>query len=339
MPPTANIAGFRMDNIATSSVGSAELSKIVRFKADLIWGIRKFLHEKDAIEVTMPILQRTREGAPMDQWSSNNPYDGERWYLRHCMEDHLRRTAAAHPRVFEIGKAIRAERSDASHAHEFVVLELVFLELNYADGVSLVREMFAGPVADAIAEHYETADRFRQIRVKPWHEVLTEQTGLVVREGDLIGRCKEVLARRGVVPERPYSVDWEVLEDIMKHVVEPACVEPTIITHFPKELQHVCQIGTDTGRALRLSTVVDGVEISDGGVKFHQSNEYRRIYEENARYRRDVLGLDGNALPEEFFADLDALSTAAFTSGVGIDRIVSLVHGCHINRALIFPEG
>ena len=125
----------------------------------------------------------------------------------------------------------------------------------------------------------------------------------------------------------------------MKHVVEPACVEPTIITHFPKELQHVCQVGGDAGRALRLSTVIDGVEASDGGVKFHRSDEYRRIYESNANYRRDVLKLDGNELPEEFFADLDVLSTAAFTSGVGIDRIVSLVHGCPINRALIFPEG
>lgn len=328
-----------MNTAAISSVGSADLTKIVRFKAELIWGIRKFLHEKDAIEVPMPVLQRTREGAPVDQWCSVNPHDGKRWYLRHCMEDHLRRTAAAHPRVFEIGKAIRVERGDASHAHEFVVLELIFLELAYAEGVALVRDMFAGPVADAIAEHYETAARFRQIRVRTWHEILTEQTGLVVREGDLIRCCKEVLAERGVVPERPYSVDWEVLEDVMKHVVEPACVEPTIITLFPKELQHVCQIDNDTGRALRLSTVVDGVEISDGGVKFHQSSEYRRIYEANAQYRQDKLGLDGNALPDEFFSDLDALSTAAFTSGVGIDRIVSLVHGCPINRALIFPEG
>lgn len=328
-----------MSNTATSSVGSSDLAKIVRFKADLIWGIRKFLHEKDAIEVPMPVLQRTREGAPVDQWSSVNPNDGRRWFLRHCMEDHLRRTAAAHQRVFEIGKAIRAERGDASHAHEFVVLELVFLELAYADGVALIRDMFAGPVADAVDEHYGNAGRFRQIQVRTWHDILVEQTGLAVSDTDLIARCSEVLAARGVVAERPYTVDWEVLEDIMKHIVEPACVEPTIITYFPKELQHVCQVGGDAGRALRLSTVIEGVEVSDGGVKFHRSAEYRRIYEANARYRQDVLNLDGNDLPDEFFADLDALSTAAFTSGVGIDRIVSLVHGCPINRALIFPGG
>lgn len=330
-----------MDELALPSVGSTDLSKIVRFKADLIWNIRKFLNGKDAIEVPMPILQRTREGAPVDQWHSVDPIDGRRWYLRHCMEDHLRRTAAAHPRVFEIGKAIRAERGDASHAHEFVVLELVFLELAYEDGIALIRDLFAGPVADSVAAHYGegTAAPYRRIQTKSWHNILSEQTGLEVSDSDLIRHCKDVLIDRNVVPDRPYTVDWEVLEDIMKHVVEPACIDPTIITYFPKELQHVCQIDRDIGRALRLSTIVGGVEVSDGGVKFHRSDEYRRIYETNARYRRDVLGLDGNELPNEFFSDLDALSTAAFTSGIGIDRIVSIVHGCPIDRALIFPRG
>jgi lysyl-tRNA synthetase class 2 len=255
------------------------------------------------------------------------------------MEDHLRRTAAAHPRVFEIGKAIRAEQGDASHAHEFVVLELVFLELAYSDGIALIKDMFSGPIADAIAEHYDAATRFRGINVKAWHEILQEKTNLVVDDPEFIVDCKKILARRGIVSERPYYLDWEVLEDIMKHIIEPACIEPTIITQFPKALQHVCQVSNETGRALRLSTVINGIETSDGGVKFHQSDEYRRIYAANACYRSDVLGLEGNDLPDEFFADLDALSTTAFTSGVGIDRIVSIVHGCPINDVLIFPEG
>ena len=91
----------------------------------------------------MPFLQRTREGAPVDQWSTINPVTGELWFLRHCMEDHLRRLTPTFPRVFEIGKAVRAEKRSAFHATEFLVLELVFRHVSYADGLDLIERSFA----------------------------------------------------------------------------------------------------------------------------------------------------------------------------------------------------
>jgi hypothetical protein len=90
---------------------------------------------------------------------------------------------------------------------------------------------------------------------------------------------------------------------------------------------------------MRLSAILDGVELSDGGVKFADSIGYRRVYDANARYRAEVLGLGGNERPEEFFADLDVLADPAFTFGVGIDRICVVTAGVPISQALIFPEG
>lgn len=328
-----------MSALHKPTAGDPEMANIVRFKARLIRGMREFLYARDAIEVPMPILQRTREGAPIDQWTAVRPETGDRWFLRHSMEDHLRRVSVAHPRVFEIGKAIRADGGSPMHAHEFVLLELVFRGLAYDDGVALIQDLVAGAVADAADADYGRGDLFRGIQVRRWEDIFEEATGLPVGQDGFIASCKLWLASRGIVPLRPYTTDWEVLEDIMKHVVEPACISPTIITYFPKELQHVCSTSTATGRALRMSAVVNGVEVSDGGLKFERSDEYRRIYQANASYRSEVLGLDGNTLPEEFFADLDAMGDSAFTAGMGVDRITALTAGCHVERALIFPEG
>lgn len=316
-----------------------EFARLIRFKAALIWEVRKYLHERRALEIPMPILHRTREGAPIDQWSSVQPPNGKRWYLRHCMEDHLRRVSAAHNRVFEVGKAIRADASSPTHAHEFVVLELVFRGFSYDEGVALVTGLLTVAVAAAVDQEYGTGSMFRRVEVRTWDDLFKEATGITTRDAGFIDSCKFWLQARGVVPDRPYTLDWEVLEDIMKYAVEPACIAPTVITYFPQQLQHVCSTDQTNGRAFRVSSVMNGVEISDGGLKFARSEDYRRIYETNAKYRREVLGLDGNDLPEEFFADLDAMDEPAFTTGMGIDRLTALVAGCDIKRALIFPEG
>lgn len=47
-----------------------DIKKIVEFKANLSWRIRTFLRDLNALEVPMPVLQSTREGAPVNQWTS-----------------------------------------------------------------------------------------------------------------------------------------------------------------------------------------------------------------------------------------------------------------------------
>ncbi|WP_024804365.1 amino acid--tRNA ligase-related protein [Nocardia sp. BMG51109] len=320
-----------------------DIKKIVEFKANLTWRIRTYLREQGALEVPMPVLQATREGAPVDQWTTTDPHTGKRWYLRHCMEDHLRRVSIAHDRVFEIGKAIRADRRSPSHASEFLVLELVFRRFTYENGIDLIRGLYTEAIGPAADDVYGNGAAFRGIVTQRWRDILEQATGIDSHGDELIADSKRWLTAHSITPERPYVTSWEVLEDIMKHAVEPACTLPTIITHFPAELCHVCTIESGQSgqprHALRASSVVNGVECSDGGIKFRGSTEYRQVYETNAAYRETQLGLDGNHLPEEFFADLDTMTDATFTTGMGIDRIAALVSGNDIQRVLIFPEG
>jgi lysyl-tRNA synthetase class II len=322
---------------AVPTAAEPGLAAMIRFKATLLRQLRQFLADQDAWEVPMPILHRTREGAPIDQWRALRPGSDQVWHLRHCMEDHLRRAVAAHPRVYEIGKAIRADAVDATHAHEFLVLELVCRQLPYAEGIALVAAMCAQVLAPVAEEVYGRGAMFAEPAVRTWDEICQQATGLDSEQPDFLTAAGRWLKAHDLAPARPYTRDWEVLEDLMRHAIEPACTTPTIITEFPAVLQHVCDLADDPGgRAMRVSTVVNGVEISDGGVKFATSAEYRRIYQSNADYRHDVLGLDHNELPDELLADLDAIGEPVFTTGMGLDRITALVAGADIRQALIF---
>jgi lysyl-tRNA synthetase class II len=316
-----------------------QIAQIILLKAELIWEMRKYLHANGALEIPMPLLHSTREGAPIDQWHTHHPHTKQRWYLRHCMEDHLRRVSIAHRRVFEIGKAIRADAEDSTHAHEFVVLELVFRGFGYDEGINLIKGLFDEVIAGVVNKVCGKSELFQKTVVRKWDDIFEETTGFAANGPNFIASCKSWLINHGVVPSHPYISAWEVLEDVMKYIIEPSCVSPTIISYFPKELQHVCDLDPLNGHALRVSTIIHGVEVSDGGVKFPSSDGYRRVYNANAEYRQNVLNLDGNELPEPFFSDLDSMNESSFTTGLGIDRIIALVVGCDIKRALIFPEG
>ena len=174
---------------------------------------------------------------------------------------------------------------------------------------------------------------------RTWDELCFQELGANSSVHRILERCVHWLQQKGHGDTATYSAGWQILEDVMKFAIEPACREPTLITHFPADLQHVCDMDLKSGQARRFSLVMRGIEFSDGGLKFSNAVGYRRAYERNARYREDVLGVPHNALPEEFFEELDAWPAPVFSSGVGLDRLTALVAGCDVAGAIQFQSG
>ena len=106
-------------------------------KSLFIKNIRIELEQLGAIELHMPIFQKYREGAPVHQFKTIHPLTKETFYLRHCMEDHLRRLSYTYSQVFEIGKAFRVEIEDEKRLNEFMVLEYVASDLEYKKGIDV----------------------------------------------------------------------------------------------------------------------------------------------------------------------------------------------------------
>ena len=315
---------------------SIKLQDALLLKAKIIQTFRCYLYSIGAIEIPMPILQKTREGAPVNQWETCNPLTGENWYIRHCMEDHLRRLTPTFPRVFEIGKVVRAETPTHSHAIEFNILELVFRELSYLEGIELVKKILESISKIKTSSKFYCFHKLDQIELRKWDDICHEQTGFTSIDTGFLDMCRHWVNDKSKLQIPNNSCEWEVLEHFMKYAIEPNCIRPTIITHFPKELEHVCSSIPGTNHVARFSIICEGVEITDGGSKFIGSTEYRRIYKRNALYRKTELGLHDNDLPEDFFNELDMWPFPVFTAGIGIDRIVSLLTNNKINDIIEF---
>ena len=81
-----------------------DFANIIILKSKFLLNLRNSLNNKSTIELEMPCLQKFREGAPVHQFVTKHPLTKEKYYLRHCMEDHLQRSCSIYPYVYELAK-------------------------------------------------------------------------------------------------------------------------------------------------------------------------------------------------------------------------------------------
>ncbi|SEM81484.1 amino acid--tRNA ligase-related protein [Streptacidiphilus jiangxiensis] len=308
-------------------------------KARLVHGLREELHRQEYVEVATPILCQDREGAPLQQFTTTHPLTGRPFHLRHSAEDHLRRLAVTLDRVFDLGKALRAESESPWHTVEFMLLEIAARDVDLAQGVTLVTDLIRAAVRAAYGTLATPGVDWTDITVRPVDEAAAEALGAetILTEEQLTEQARGWLAAHGHAPATT-GTDWEVLEEFMKHAVEAACSTPTVLTGFPYALRHNSRVEAATGRAQRLSVVVGGVECGDGGVKLRSSREYRPMVDTNIKLREQLFGIPADAGPLDFYADIDADPAAdVFTAGLGVDRLAALCAGRNVHEVLTFP--
>jgi len=313
------------------------VAELFRKKARFIDSIRSFLNDVGAIELHMPCLQKYREGAPVHQFVTMHPLTNERFYLRHCMEDHLRRVCNAFDRVYELGKAFRVEKEDHSRAIEFLVLEFVGRNITYTDGVDLVCDLIRSSIKEAFGRLDLSSIDFNSLKIQSFNEVMQLCLKFNLKDINCREKSLRALQEKGITTVSETSQDWEIFEELMKHFIEPYIRRPTVLTDFPMCLQHVCDVDETKGHAMRFSVIINGIEICDGGVKFSSSKGYKDVYKENAEYRECNLGITDNEEPQEFYEDIDAAEGPVFTFGFGIDRLFALCAGKCIQEVILFP--
>lgn len=307
-----------------------------RVRASFIRNVRSFMSNIGAIELEMPCLQVYREGAPVQQFVTTHPITGEKFYLRHCMEDHLRRLCDSFGQLYELGKAFRVEIEDSKKANEFTVLQYVGKDVGYERGLSTVMRLVQESISTTFSSQEALDLVFDQIQMVTFDELMQRTLGFGINDENFRGKSSEALGSYGSVVSESL-LDWEVYEELLKYVLEPSLIQPTIIYNYPPALQHVAKIDAATGVAQRFSLIMNGIEVCDGGVKFNTSSKYREVYEKNATYRTVHFEIGDNDLPDEFFTDIDYRSSEVFTFGLGIDRILSVCTNKSIHEVQLHP--
>jgi lysyl-tRNA synthetase, class II len=119
-----------------------EVREVFRARTRIVTELRRFLDERDFLEVETPVLQPLYGGAAARPFTTHHNALDTRLYLRIADELYLKRLiVGGFERVYEIGKDFRNEGIDRSHNPEFTMLEFYQAFADYEDMMELVEAL------------------------------------------------------------------------------------------------------------------------------------------------------------------------------------------------------
>ncbi|MEO5510033.1 MAG: amino acid--tRNA ligase-related protein, partial [Longimicrobiales bacterium] len=116
-------------------------------RARIVTGLRRFLDERDYIEVETPVLQPLYGGANARPFTTHHNALDMPLFLRIADELYLKRLIVGGlERVYEISKDFRNEGIDRTHNPEFTMLEFYEAFADYEDMMNMVEAMIVDAV-------------------------------------------------------------------------------------------------------------------------------------------------------------------------------------------------
>jgi lysyl-tRNA synthetase class 2 len=128
-------------------------------------------------------------------------------------------------------------------------------------------------------------------------------------------------------------VDYEVTGAVFEKLIEPTLIQPTFVTHLPKELVPLAKLCLDDPTTVEVfECCINGQEISPGYTEQNDPIAQRTTLEHQA-------GGEQQKLDEDFLIALEHGMPPAGGIGIGIDRLCMMLLGQEsIRDVILFPQ-
>lgn len=329
-----------LDLIANDDVKTVFLKR-----SAIVREIRNFFHGRGYVEVETPMMQAIPGGAAAQPFKTWHNALGCEFFMRIALELYLKRLLVGGvDKVFEIGRNFRNEGLSRRHNPEFTMLEAYEAYGDYAtmmDTVeSLIRHVAQTVLGTLVIEHRNAqGDVYKTIDLTHWRRVSYKD---LVREkaGEDWFRVTPEERRRRAVEDLKLGgdiaaayEDFEVTGAVFEKLVEPTLIQPTFVTHLPKELVPLAKLSPDDPTTVEVfECCINGQEISPGYTEQNNPIEQRERLEQQA-------GGEQQKLDEDFLVALEHGMPPAGGIGIGIDRLCMMLLGQEsIRDVILFPQ-
>jgi lysyl-tRNA synthetase class 2 len=131
----------------------------------------------------------------------------------------------------------------------------------------------------------------------------------------------------------PDYVDFEVTQAVFEKLIEPTLINPTFVTHAPKELIPLAKLTADDPTTVDVfECCINGQEIAPAYSEQNDPIEQRQRLEHQA-------GGEQQKLDEDFLTALEHGMPPAGGMGLGIDRLCMMLLGQEsIRDVILFPQ-
>jgi lysyl-tRNA synthetase, class II len=127
--------------------------------------------------------------------------------------------------------------------------------------------------------------------------------------------------------------DFEITQAVFEKLIEPTLIQPTFVTHLPKELVPLAKLSPEDPETVEVfECCINGQEIAPAYTEQNDPIEQRERLEHQA-------GGEQQKLDEDFLVALEHGMPPAGGMGMGIDRLCMMLLGQEsIRDVILFPQ-
>lgn len=333
---------LRYRNRHLDLVMNENVKKTFLTRTKIIKAVREFFDQRNFLEVETPVLQPIYGGANARPFTTHHHELDMRMYLRISLElYHKRLIIGGIDRVYEIGKVFRNESIDTSHNPEFTLLECYQSYADFEDMLHLVEDLYEF-VAKKTLGTTKIEMQGKQIDLKkPWMR-MTMTDAIKKYTGEDLDKMseedsKELIAKYGLEIEGT-PAKWKIIDELFKKEVEQHLIQPTFITHHPKETTSLCkQCRKHSDKIERFEPFINGWEIGNAYSELNDPLKQRQLLEEQAEQLR-AGAEEAHPMDEEFVQAMECGMPPTGGLGLGIDRMIMLLtNSASIRDVIFFP--
>ncbi len=327
-------------------IANPEVKDVMLKRSAIIHEIRNFFHGRGYVEVETPAMQAIPGGAAAQPFKTFHNALGCEFYLRIALElYHKRLLVGGIDKLFEIGKNFRNEGLSRRHNPEFTMLEAYQAYGDYETMMETVQGLIchvAETVLDTLIIETKDAEgkvtktidltpNWKRAKYKDLVRAVAGQDWFEVTPEERRRRAMEDLKLAGDIA-KGYE-DFEVTGAVFEKLVEPTLIQPTFVTHLPKELVPLAKISPEDPTTVEVfECCINGQEISPGYTEQHDPITQRATLEHQA-------GGEQQKLDEDFLVALEHGMPPAGGIGIGIDRLCMMLLGQEsIRDVILFPQ-
>lgn len=313
-------------------------SKIVAY-------IRKFLTERQFLEVETPMMQAIPGGATAKPFETHHNALDMGLFLRIAPELYLKRlVVGGFERVFEINRNFRNEGLSSRHNPEFTMIEFYQAYAEYDDLMDLTETMLKGIAEELLGnsmvtyqgEQYDFGKPFERMTV--FDSILHFNPDLTPADIDTRDAAVKVAENLGIPVRDSYGLG-KVQIEIFEKTVETRLMHPTFITAYPVEVSPLARRNDDNPHVTdRFEFFVGGREIANGFTELNDSEDQAERFLKQVQEKEEG---DDEAMhyDADYITALEHGMPPTAGEGIGIDRLVMLfTDSPSIRDVLLFPQ-
>ena len=321
-----------------------QVQQTFRRRAQITAAIRRYLEQRDFLEIETPVLQSEAGGAEARPFITyHNTLDME-LYLRIATELHLKRLiVGGFEKVFELGRIFRNEGVSTRHNPEFTTIEVYQAYGDYQDMMALTEDLIK-TISQEVLGTTQVNYQGEVINLEtPWqretmHNLVQDKTGLDFTQFKTFEAAKTASQKVGI--EIPIDCDslGKLLNEAFEQKVEETLIQPTFVIDYPIEISPLAKPHrSKPGLVERFELFIVGRELAIGFSELTDPIDQRQRLEAQAA-QKAAGNLEAHSVDEDFLAALEYGMPPTVGLGIGIDRLVMLLTDADSIRDVIaFP--